>query len=139
VLALLQEGIVRHEGLPRILMVFSRENLVRIQVSFDTRDLSKNSGNTCTFPVYGDDDVFQRPTRGMSYWNDTSSLHMSKIDVHEKNDTAQIVLTMNSTMLMPKCSSTIVLRPMLALESQSSMTEYGAFTMNSTRDCVAID
>src|SRR6266571_5880470 len=39
---------------------------------------------------------------------------------------------MNSTMLIPKCSSTIVLRPILALDSQSSTVEYDALTTNST-------
>lgn len=43
------------------------------------------------------------------------------------------IATMNSTTLIPKCSSTIVLSPMLARASQRSISAYGAFTTNSTR------
>jgi hypothetical protein len=42
---------------------------------------------------------------------------------------------MYSTMLIPKCSSTIVFSPMLASPSSSKMREYGAFTTNSTYSC----
>ena len=39
---------------------------------------------------------------------------------------------MNSTMLMPKCSSTIVLRPILARERRSRISGNDALTTNST-------
>lgn len=42
---------------------------------------------------------------------------------------------MSSTTLMPKCSSTIVLKPMLARDSHRSMSGYEAFTTNSTWPC----
>ena len=42
------------------------------------------------------------------------------------------ILTMNSTTLIPKCSSTIVFSPTLAQPRSSKMRGYGAFTINST-------
>ena len=42
---------------------------------------------------------------------------------------------MNSTMLIPKCSSTIVPSPMLARPSQPSMSGNDAFTTNRTWSC----
>ena len=46
--------------------------------------------------------------------------------------------TMNSTTLIPKCSSTIVFNPMLASPRSSKMREYGTFTKNSTYSCPTI-
>lgn len=39
---------------------------------------------------------------------------------------------MNSTTLIPKCSSCIVFKPTLALPNRSTTIPYGAFTTNST-------
>lgn len=46
--------------------------------------------------------------------------------------------TMNSTTLIPKCSSTIVFNPMLASPRSSKIREYGSLTKNSTYSCPAI-
>ena len=82
------------------------------------------------FPIKRDDNVIEWTSGSMRDRDDAGGLQVGLI-AHlgvEKNP------TMNSTMLIPKCSSTIVLNPMLALESQSSTTAYGALMMNSTWD-----
>ena len=43
-----------------------------------------------------------------------------------------IRLTINSTTLIPKCSSTMVLNPMLAFPNHDKISGNGALMMNST-------
>jgi hypothetical protein len=83
---------------------------------------------TCWFSVKRDDDVIQRSTRRMCHRNDPC-----RLEILRRSDTEESrPLTINSTILIPKCSSTIVLRPMLALDSQPSTSEYDAFITNWT-------
>ena len=52
-----------------------------------------------------------------------------------QRETANETRTMNSTILIPKCSSTIVLTLMLAAPSQCRSSEYDALTVNWTCFC----
>lgn len=74
--------------------------------------------------------VQQRPSGRMSNRNHPSGLFDRPISL----DHSLILkwLTINSTTLIPKCSSTIVLSPAVAAANHVNSSEYGALTTNST-------
>lgn len=88
---------------------------------------------TCRTSVEGNDNVVQGSAGSMCHWYDTGGLRTGGQEASSKE--YMHPQTMNSTTLMPKCSSTIVLRPMLALDSQLSIWGYEALIIISTCSC----
>ena len=89
---------------------------------------------TCDLPVDGDDDVVQRAARCVRHGDEARRLPLHRSASQRRRENG---LTMNSTTLIPKCSSTIVCKPTLARARYESMSEYGALTANSTWSCDA--
>lgn len=77
---------------------------------------------TRRFTVERDNNIIQWAARGMCYWDETGCLENFKVKFMEPVNKSHDRHTMNSTTLMPKCSSTMVLRPMLAFDSHDSIS-----------------
>lgn len=99
---------------------------------------------TGRLPIVRDNYIQQWSRRCMSNGYHTRRLtrpqkqrHYQICHLKQKKKTGQRKeRTMNSTTLIPKCSSTIVLIPILARDSQLSIRGYEAFTTNSTCCCL---
>jgi hypothetical protein len=83
---------------------------------------------TSSLSIMRNDNIKQRSSRSMNNRDQPSRLQLAPSPQHNLRRGR----TINSTTLIPKCSSCIVFNPILASPNLLTISEYGAFSNNST-------